>query len=126
VPAKAAQEPRSARELRSEQLIAVMHAYPDTPLAERVKTEYARIIEAPAPSEAPSEPALFAAEQTFGEEPPADAADELLDAFEEAVIREAYQQAVDELRRAESASDAAAVERAQARCAEIGARLSAL
>lgn len=126
VPAKAAKEPRSARELRSEQLIAVMHAYPDTPLAERVKTEYARIIEAPAPSEAPSEPALFAAEQTFGEEPPADAADELLDAFEEAVIREAYQQAVDELRRAESASDAAAVERAQARCAEIGARLSAL
>ena len=117
---------RSAREVRSEQLLAVVHAYPETPLAKRVKVEYCRITEAEQlPSVTSSEPALFKAEQTFGEDPREDAADELLRAFEEAVIREAYQEAVMTLRRAEVASDAAAVGSAQAACAKLSARLSA-
>ena len=116
---------RSAVESRSEQLRAVIQVYPDTPLAERVKTEYSRIIGALAPSEPLPEPALFVAEQTFGEEPQGDAADELLHAFEEAVIREAYQGAVNDLRRAEAAGDAARVTSTQALCAELSARLSA-
>ncbi|TSC64861.1 MAG: DNA primase [Parcubacteria group bacterium Gr01-1014_91] len=117
---------RSAREVRSEQLLAVVHAYPETPLAKRVKVEYCRITEAEQlPSDISSEPALFKAEQTFGEDPREDAADELLRAFEEAVIREAYQEAVMTLRRAEVASDAAAVGSAQAACAKLSARLSA-
>ena len=117
---------RSAREQRDEMLLAVVHAYPDTPLAKRVKTEYSRITEAgQLPSEIPSEPTLFKAEQTFGEDPREDSADELLRAFEEAVIREAYQEAVTTLRRAEAAGDATAVVSAQTECAKLSARLSA-
>lgn len=118
---------RSARELRSEQLLAVLHAYPNTPLAERVKAGYCQITEAELlPSGVPSESALFYAEQTFGEDPVEDAADELLRAFEEAVIREAYQTAVANLRRAEAAGDASLIERAQAECSKISLRLAAL
>ncbi|HEY4501076.1 MAG TPA: DNA primase [Candidatus Paceibacterota bacterium] len=116
---------RSAREQREEMLLAVIHAYPNTPLAQRAKKEYFRITEAESlPSEISSEPALFKAEQVFGEEPSEDAADELLSAFEEAVIREAYQLAVTNLRRAEASEDAAAVHIAQALCAKLSTRLA--
>ncbi|MFZ2167420.1 MAG: DNA primase [Minisyncoccia bacterium] len=118
---------RSTRELRSEQLLAVLHAYPNTPLAEHVKAGYCQITEAELlPSGVPSESALFYAEQTFGEDPVEDAADELLRAFEEAVIREAYQTAVADLRRAEASRDASLIERAQAECSKISLRLAAL
>jgi len=117
---------RSAREKREEMLLSVLHAYPETPLAKRVKLEYFRISEAKLlPEMVLPEPALFLAEQTFGEEPSEDAADELLYAFEEAVIREAYQKEVNNLRRAEAAGDAAAIESAQAACAKLSARLAA-
>jgi DNA primase len=116
----------SARKAREEMLIAVVHAYPETLLAKRVKSEYCRITEAESfPSETSPESALFKAEQTFGENPSEDVADELLRAFEEAVIREAYQEAVMTLRRAEVAGDAAAVVGAQIACAKLSARLSA-
>ncbi len=115
-----------ARDTRSQVILAVLHAYPDTPLANRVKTEYLRITEAPElPSETLPESALFSAEQMFGESPSEDAADELLRAFEEAVIREAYQEAVNNLRRAEAAGEAGSVERAQAACTKLSARLAA-
>lgn len=115
---------RSPLDIRSEQLLAVVHAYPQTPLANRVKSEYSRITEAELPPtiELP-ESALFQAEQTFGEEPPLDAADELLHAFEQAVIREAYQEAVANLRRAEAAGNATAIVDAQAVCTKLSARL---
>ena len=117
---------RSPRDIRSQQLRAVFHAYPDTPLAERVKSEYLRITEAhQSPLDTPPEPALFLAEQAFGEDPREDAADELLRAFEEAVIREAYQEAVADLRRAETAGDASLVEDTQRACARLSARLAA-
>jgi hypothetical protein len=117
---------RSTVDIRSEQLIAVVHAYQGTPLAERVKSEYCRITEAEVlpPVELP-ESALFAAEQTFGEDPDEAAADELLHAFEEAVIREAYQTAVGDLRRAEASGDASLIEGAQNACAKLSARLAA-
>ena len=116
---------RSARDIRSEQLLAVVHAYLDTLLAKRIKSEYIRITEAELlPQVELAEPALFYAEQTFGEEPSEDAADELLHAFEEAVIREAYQEAVKNLRRAETAGDAALVVSAQALCTKLSARLA--
>ncbi len=118
--------PRSSIETRSEQLLAILHSYPNTPLAEHVKSEYCRITEAQElPSVTLPESALFYAEQTFGEDPVVGAADELLRAFEEAVIREAYQEAVQNLRRAESGSDAFAVESAQATCTKLAARLAA-
>jgi hypothetical protein len=119
-------ESRSAKELRGEQLLAVLHAYPDTPLAERVKARYCQITEAELSSDAPPESVLFYVEQTFGEDPAEGAADELLRAFEEAVIREAYQTAVANLRRAEGTRDAVLIEEAQAACAKISLRLAAL
>src|SRR3989338_2675084 len=127
IQATASSPARSTAEIRREQVLAVVHAYHDAPLAKRVKTEYSRITEAEQlPSEIPSEQALFKAEQTFGEDPREDAADELLRAFEEAVIREAYQEGVNNLRRAETAGDAVAVVRAQEVCAKLSARLAAL
>lgn len=117
---------RSARQLREEMLLAVLHVYPKTPLAERVESEYRRITEAEQlPSEALPEPALFNAEQMFGEDPPATAADELLHAFEEAIIREAYQSAVSDLRRAEASGNAASIKNAHVACAKLSSRLSA-
>jgi DNA primase len=124
VPVKAT---KSARETRSDQLVAVVHAYPGTPLAERVKLRYYQITEAElTPSDAPPESVVFTVEQTFGEDPAEDAADELLHAFETAVIREAYQEAVANLRRAEAAGDSARITEAQAVCAKLGVRLAAL
>ena len=118
---------RSAVETRSQLLLAAIHAYRGTPLAKRVESEYSRITEVQqVSSEISSEPALFKAEQTFGEDPREDAADELLRAFEEAVIREAHQEGVNNLRRAETAGDAVAVVRAQEVCAKLSARLAAL
>ncbi|MFI5260646.1 MAG: DNA primase [Candidatus Paceibacteria bacterium] len=118
---------RSARELREEQLLAVIQAYPDTPLAEHIKAGYCQITEAlQLPSNVPPESVLFSVEQTFGEDPTEGAADELLRAFEEAVIREAYQEAVADLRRAEASGDASLIESAQAVCSKISLRLAAL
>lgn len=112
---------------RGLQLVAVVHAYPDTPLAKRVQAEYLRITEAhELLPDIPPESALFQAEQMFGEGPQEDAADELLQAFEETIVREAYQEAVVRLRRAEAAGDASTVKNAQMECAKISARLGAL
>lgn len=118
---------RLPSEIRSEQLLAVVHAYPDTPLAERIKAEYCRITGAQdLPRAALPESALFSAEQTFGENPGERAADELLHAFEEAAIREAYQEAVGNLRRAEASGDASLIADAQNLCAKLSTRLAAL
>lgn len=118
---------RSLRDMRSEQVLAVFHAYPGTALAEHVRTRYCQITEArELPSTQPSESILFSTEQTFGESPSVDSADGLLRAFEEAVIREAYQEAVENLRRAESAGDSALIEVTQAVCAKLSARLASL
>ncbi len=116
---------RSSLEMRREQLLAAAQAYPGSPLAERIKTEYCRVSEAQFPDTPVPEAALFSAEETFGENPEEGAADELLHAFEEATIREAYQKAVQELRRAEAQGDASAVTSAQEKCATLSARLAA-
>ncbi len=122
---KGAQPARPAREVRAEQLMALVHAYPGTELAERVKSEYCRITGAHEfPPETLPESALLSIEQTFGEDPDAFAADELLGAFEEAVIREAYETAVANLRRAEASGDMFRIEEAQNLCAELSARLA--
>ncbi len=122
-----AQPARSARIVRAEQLLAVLHAYPDTPLAERIKARYRQITEVDLPPlGALPESVLFRTEQIFGENPAEDAADELLRAFESAVVREAYQSAVADLRRAEASGDASAIEKTQATCAELSVRLAAL
>jgi hypothetical protein len=62
----------------------------------------------------------------FGENPDESAADELLRAFEETIIRELYQEAVMNLRKAEISGDAVAIGKAQEACTKISARLSGL
>jgi DNA primase len=127
VPAATPLPRRTQRETQAGHIAAVLRAYPNTPLAERVKGEYCRITEAElATLPVPTESDLFLTEQTFGEDPTAGAADELLQAFETTVVREAYQESVRHLRAAEARGDADAVRRAQAACAEISLRLAAL
>lgn len=117
----------SARKVREEILVAAVHAYPESLLARRIEAEYNRITGAlPSPSETLSESLIFQAERMFGAEPSEGAADELLHAFEEAVIREAYQQAVQELRRAEAAGDAVQVTVAQEACTKLSMQLARL
>ena len=125
---RASVEPaRPERTVREEQLLAVVHAYQGTNLARRVETEYSRITGVRAlPSDALPESLAFEAERIFGEEPSETAADELLHAFERAVIREAYIESVAELRRAEASGDAAAVAIAQNTCASLSGRLAQL
>lgn len=123
---KAAKSTPSGLEARKWVLLAAVRAYPDTPLAKRVEAEYARITEAPLPADEVSEALLFEAEKAFGENPSEKAADELLHAFEEAVIREAYRESVAELRRAEASKDTKAVESAHEKCARLSLRLSKL
>jgi DNA primase len=117
----------SARKVREEILVAAVHAYPVSLLAKRIETEYNRITGThPPPSDTLSESLIFQAERTFGAEPSEGAADELLHAFEEAVIREAYQQAVQDLRRAETAGDAARIQSAQEACTALSGQLARL
>ena len=118
---------RSAREVRSEQLLAVLQVYAGTLLAQRVKARYCEITEVELlPQDILPESALFYAGQTFGEDPAEEAADELLYVFEEALIREKYQEAVANLRRAEASNDISLIEQAQRVCAELSVRLAVL
>ncbi len=114
------------QEARRQSIAAVAVVYPETPLAERVKSEYARIVEAPLSLDGVPEPVLFRTEETFGTEPSEHAADELLNAFEEAVIREAYQEKVRELRQAEAAGDVVHVKSIEALVTKLSKRLAAL
>jgi DNA primase len=124
-PAPAPRPAANPREIRERALAALAAAYPGTPIAELAKKEYNRIVDAPLLGEA-SEADIFAIEQAFGEDPPADAAADLVRAFEEAYIREAYQEKVGELRRAEAAGDAAAALAAARAVEACSLRLRAL
>jgi hypothetical protein len=115
----------SPREKRETLLLGILSVYQGTLLAERVKTEYDRIVEAPR-EYGVSEAALFEAEAALGENPDAHAADELLTAFEEAYIREAYQKAVSMLRQAEASGDASRIQVAGVECERLSKRLSKL
>ena len=126
-PGEIPRERVSAKDTRAELLAGVVHAYPGSALAEHIRAEYSRIIGASDASlPQPPEDVIFRAEGIFGEAPGAEAAKDLLGAFEEAVIREAYQDAVRSLRQAEAAGDTALVEAAGARCTELSSRLAKL
>ncbi len=117
----------SSIERRREQLVALIHAYADSPLANHVKKEYSRITEADASLEGvSSESSLFAIEQMLGPDPSIEMVQELLRAFEESVIREAYQGAVMQLRRAEAGGNDADIQKAQTECTKLSERLARL
>lgn len=111
-------------------LFAVIKAYPDTPLADRLKTGYNSITNAPEfPIEALAdldERLLFEAEQALGEAPSDEAGDELLRIFELMYLRAARSEAQQDLRKAESIGNMPIVNETLARIKEMDSRISAL
>lgn len=112
-------------------VLAAMASYPDTELAERLISEYSRIIGAPPPlgdqllAEV-DERLLFEAGLAFGETPQVSAGDDLLMMFERAVLTEGLHMATVELRRAEVVGDEEAIAEAANACKELSTRLSSL
>lgn len=105
---------------------AALMVYPDTPLAKQLTSEYARIIGTLPSQEELGERILFEVGLLFGEAPTREAGDDLLRAFERAVLTERLDGAVMRLRLAESSKDEAGVKEALTECKDISARLALL
>jgi len=126
-----ASTPMSGNENRRNQLLALIKAYPDTPLAARIESEYARIIGAPASvladmSDSLDERALFEAELSYGEAPLETAADDLIHTFERTILMDALRESTLKLRRAEASNDSEQIRAAATECRDISARLATL
>ena len=122
-------KPRTSVRSRRDMVLAVIASYPGTPLAERLTSEYSRIIGAPPPQNLAGEVderALFEAGLAFGETPSSTAGDDLLRMFERSVLTDALQAATLELRRAEVTKDEDAIAQAALSCKELSAQLAAL
>lgn len=122
--------PKSSIKGRRDLILAAIASYPGTPLAERLTSEYTRIIGAPPPQETLNggvdERLLFEAGLAFGETPGEDAGDDLLKMFERSVLTESLHAATVELRRAEVVGDEAAIAEAANACKDLSARFAAL
>jgi DNA primase len=121
--------PKSSIKGRRDMILAAIASYPDTPLAERLASEYARIIGAPPPQQLVGEVderLLFEAGLAFGETPSETAGDDLLRMFERSVLTEGLHAATLELRRAEVVGDEGAITEAAQACKELSARLAIL
>ena len=116
----------SAFHQRRTAIIATVASYPNTPLAERLKSEYLRIIGAPIPDGDADERAVFEAGLVFGETPEPTAADDILREFERAFYKDALAEATNELIRAERAHDDTAIREVTMKCRELQAKLAAL
>jgi DNA primase len=117
----------SVLEVRKGMVIAVMQAYAGTPLAQRLRSEYARIIGADDSLDLPvDERALFEAGLTYGETPDQHAGDELLKMFEYTVLSARLNEATKTLRSAEAANDTEAMTEAMRTFRELSARLASL
>ncbi len=114
------------REHRSALLHAIWAAYPDTPIAKRVGTEYSRINGSPFPESNPEERWLFEAGLAFGETPDEKDADDLLRAFEKMVLTDELKAATTRLRLAEASGDESAIKDAVGECTALSSRLSTL
>jgi DNA primase len=107
-------------------LLAAIATYPNTPFAEKLQTEYNRIIGAPASLEGLDERALFEAGLAFDETPPENAASELLREFEKAFLAEQFQAATLALRRAEATGNTEDIHSALSTCSSISQKISQL
>lgn len=119
-------EPVAEKTSRDLLIRATIRAYPDTLLAKRLRSEYARSTGvAPEEGDIP-ERALFEAGLLFGETPAEDAGDELVHAFERSLLTERLSEATSRLRLAEIAKDEQAIREALASCKELSAALARL
>ncbi|MDB5265929.1 MAG: primase [Parcubacteria group bacterium] len=115
----------SVLEVRRAMVLAVMQAYADTALAERLKTEYIRITGADDSLDLPvDERALFEAGLTYGETPDQSAGDELLQMFEYTVLSAKLREATQALRTAEASNDTEAMTEAMRTFRELSARMA--
>ncbi len=105
---------------------AIRANYPGTDLAQKLKNEYARIIGAEDSEEPLDERALFEAGLAYGESPSESDADELVRAFEHAVLSEKLKKTTEELRRAEATEDMSVISTLIATCREISIQLAKL
>lgn len=103
---------------------AAAASYPDTAIAKRLESEYNRIIGVPFPDEPPPEDMIFEAGIAFGEAPGETDADDLIHAFEKALLAERLQAATARLRVAEASKDEATIKEAGKECQELARLLS--
>ncbi|KND49740.1 MAG: DNA primase [Parcubacteria bacterium C7867-008] len=117
----------SVLEVRRGMVLAVMQAYANTALADRVKSEYARITGADDSLDLPvDERALFEAGLTYGETPDQHAGDELLQMFEYTVLSAKLNDATKKLRTAEAQGDQESITEAMHTFRALSAQLAAL
>lgn len=105
-------------------LQAVVANYPDTELAEMLKSEYSRIIGAAFPDDPIPERIVFESGQAFGEDPGLHAADDLIRSFEKAVLGERLAEATMRLRMAETSKDTDAIIQAADDCRDLAKRFA--
>lgn len=113
-------------QMRAYILQAAALSYPGSPLAERLKSEYARITGTAFPEDPPPERVLFEAGLALGETPDEGSADDLVRAFEHAFLSHRLGEATARLRAAETMKDEAGIASASNECKELSKLLSAL
>lgn len=125
VPSPSRDTAQKASDRHSLALRAVAYCYEGMAIAERLKSEYNRIIGVPFPDEPPPEHHIFEAGIAFGEAPGETDADDLITAFEKALLAEQLQAATARLRVAEASKDQASIQAAGQECQTIAQKLAA-
>jgi len=120
-----AREPQGTIERRSISVLATIHAYPDTALAKRLSSEYARII-GTVGDELPPERAIFEAGFLYGEQPHENAGDDLIRYLEQAVLAERRKDATARLQLAEASGNATGMTVALEELKELSSKIAAL
>lgn len=117
---------RTPAELHGTLIRAVIASYPALAVAKRLTEEYTRITGAALPDDVPDERALFEAGLAFGESPSEHDADDLIKAFERAVLSEALADATKRLRLAEAARNEEEIHVLSQNCTDLSRKLASL
>lgn len=115
---------QKASDRHGERMRAIAACYPDSPIAKRLENEYNRIIGVTFPDEPPPESSIFEAGIAFGEAPGETDADDLITAFEKALLAEQLQAATARLRVAEASKDETRIREAGEECSALTRKLA--
>ncbi len=121
-----APEKEAPSTVRSRSLHAIVATYSDSALANRVLSEYARINGEAFPEEQPSERSLFEAGLAYGESPDEHAADDVIRAYERALLEEKLLEATSKLRIAEAKGEGDELSASMEEWKSISQRLASL
>lgn len=105
---------------------SIAESYPGTPLANRLQNEYCRVIGSSFPDDPLLEADVFEAGIAYGESPDENAADDLVQALEKAVLTERLADVTKLLRSAESSGDEMQARALTDECRTLARKLSAL